>query len=162
MTVNCRYCGYRLDPFWVEAGYDYHGTCQPDFDCPHGVERGPRYCPFCRRDHNLHPPQPPEKPRRRAVETPTALVGHNHPQTSIDAAQRVLPSSSSKRRMILDAIRESGDGLCDWQLEHQFQWKHESASACRRSLVKDGWLKDSGRTRPVPDTGNAAIVWEVA
>lgn len=166
-TPVCRYCDTPLDRVWAEIGYDYHVTCIDALQCPHGVERGMRYCPLCRRERNITITTPAmtaikaRKSARRPVEAAVAPVGHNHPGTAKAAAQRVLPASGSKRRMVLDAIRDSGDGLCDWQLERLFGWKHESASACRRSLVADGWLKDSGRTRPVPDTGNRAIVWTI-
>ena len=162
MKARCTVCAQFLDPIWTEIGVDVHPSCEPIFDCPHGVERGPRYCPFCRKaTPGLALPIVPEG-ARKPVERQVVLVGANHPQTSHDAAQRALPSSGSKRRMVLDAIRDSGDGLCDWQLERDLEWKHESASACRRSLVKDGWVQDSGRVRPVPDTGNPAIVWVTA
>jgi hypothetical protein len=162
MKVPCKVCAQFLDPVWVEVGVDAHPSCESDFECPHGVERGPRYCPFCRKTNpGLTAPIALEK-ARKPVERQVVLVGAEHPQTSQLAAQRALPSSGSKRRLVLDAIRESGDGLCDWQLERLLEWKHESASACRRSLVKDGWVQDSGRVRPVPDTGNAAIGWVTA
>lgn len=162
-AVACKICHTRLDPVWVESGFDTHITCADRASCEHGEERGPRYCALCRRRNLVIDPTqtPPESPRR-PVEALVAPVGLNHPETAQNTAQRVLPSSGSKRRIVLDAIRDSGDGLCDWQLERLFGWKHESASACRRSLVKDGWLIDSGRTRPVPDTGNRAIVWVLA
>lgn len=156
MTTNCRVCNTRIDQFWVQMGVDVHPTC--DQPCDHGEPRGPRYCALCRRQR----PIPATTDTRPPVERNVVLVGHQHPPTAQAAAQRALPASGTKRAMVLDAIRASDDGLCDWELERLFAWKHESASACRRSLVKDGWLADSGRTRPVPDTGNAAIVWVIA
>lgn len=157
MAAVCSVCGTRLDPVWAEMGYDTHVTCDGSMACAHGEIRGPRFCALCR--HANAAIVAPQRETRPAIERNVVLVGAAHPSTSYSAAARVLPSSGSKRRMVLDAIRDSGDGLCDWQLERLFDWKHESASACRRSLVKDGWIGDSGRTRPVPDTGNPAIVW---
>lgn len=160
-AVRCEVCSTPMDPVWAEIGEVKHPTCEYPVECAHGEPRGARYCALCRRANpQIIAPEPPERPRK-PVNRDVVLVGHKHPETSLQAAQRALPSSGSKRRLILDAIRDSGDGLCDWQLERMFEWKHESASACRRSLVKDGWLRDSGRTRPVPDTGNPATVWEV-
>lgn len=157
----CVRCHQRLDPIWPATGYDTHPTCDDDFACIHGTPRGPKYCAICRRANPaITPPEPPPKPgRRKPVEAPAAPVGKDHPRTSKDAAARALPATGTKRRMVYEAITASPDGLCDWQLEAMYGWKHESASACRRSLVTDGWLADSGRTRPVPDTGNPAIVW---
>lgn len=147
----CRICSYRLDPYWVEIGVDVHPSCE-DLQCEHGEPRGARYCALCRRAAAASATPKPD------VDRNVAPVGHTHPVTAIVAAQRALPGTGTKRRMVLDAIRTSG-GLCDWELERLFGWKHESASACRRSLVQDGWLVDTGQTRPVPDTGNPAVVW---
>jgi hypothetical protein len=151
---TCKYCHTRLDPVWAEAGYDSHVTCEEGMGCPHGELRGPKACAICRR--NAGPVKEANPPVNRNV----ASVGSKHPVTSIIAAERTMPTTGTKRRMIMDAVLENG-GLCDWELERKFDWKHESASAARRSLVVDGWLEDSGRRRPVPDTGNAAIVWAV-
>lgn len=153
MSTNCRVCQTRIDQFWVDLGVDVHPTCNEP--CAHGEPRGPRYCALCRRARAL----PIEGQQSIApVERNTAPVGRHHPVTAKAAAARALPSTGTKRRLIYDLIAEK-DGLCDWELEHAFGWKHESASAARRSLVRDGWLIDSGRTRKVPDTGNAAIIW---
>lgn len=149
--VYCKICRLPLDPIWVEMGVDTHPTCE-DNPCDHGERRGPRYCALCRVRAASPAGQPP-------IDRNVAPVGQFHPPTARAAARRALPGTGTKRRMIYDVIAKSADGLCDWELEKTFDWKHESASACRRSLVKDGWLQDSGRTRPVPDTGNPAIVW---
>ena len=150
--ANCRFCQTRLDPVWAEAGYDTHVTCEEGMGCPHGELRGPQACALCRRDG------PPPREFKPPVERNVAAVGVNHPQTTHSAEKKTLPTTGTKRRLIMDSVRENG-GLCDWEIEKEFDWKHESASAARRSLVVDGWLEDSGRTRPVPDTGNDAIVW---
>lgn len=155
MSTNCRVCHTRIDPFWTEMGVDVHPTC--DQPCEHGEPRGPVYCALCRkRRARSMPPAAPVRP----VEAPAAPVGVDHPQTAVKAAERALPASGTKRRFVYEALKESG-GLCDFEIEARFGWKHESASACRRSLVVDGWVVDSGRTRKVPDTGNEAIVWIV-
>lgn len=150
--ARCSVCGNALDKLWVEMGVKTHPAC--DVVCPHGTPRGPAYCALCRRD--LGKPIGPRKP----VDANVAPVSLDHPMTSHGAASRVLPSTGTKRRLVYDALIEAGThGLCDFEIEARFRWKHESASACRRSLVVDGWVENSGRTRDVPDTGNAAIVW---
>lgn len=158
VTPVCSVCHTRLDPVWADMGYTVHVNCDGSLECAHGEVRGPRYCAICRRSNTAIVP-PEREDKRPPVERNVVAVGLAHPITSHQAAMKTLPSTGTKRRMVLDAIRDSGDGLCDWQLEKTFGWKHESASACRRSLVTDGWLCDSGRTRPVPDTGNPATVW---
>jgi hypothetical protein len=155
MTPACTICGTRIDAVWYESGYRTHVTCEDIVACQHGEPRGPRYCAICRKANCMVIAPDP----RPAIGRNTTMVAPSHPETAQHAANRVLPLTGSKRRMVIDAIMASIEGLCDWQLERLFRWKHESASACRRSLVKDGWLMDSGRTRPVPDTGNPAIVW---
>lgn len=152
VTRYCPICNNRMDPFWVDMGVLTHPTCE-DLTCDHGTPRGPRYCALCRRAAQKAAPEPVAP-----VDRNTVAVGLDHPLTSLRAAERALPNTGTKRRMVYDAILTSG-GMCDWEIEALFGWKHESASACRRSLVVDGWLTDSGRTRPVPDTGNDAIVW---
>lgn len=154
----CKLCFTRLDDVWAGMGYDSHPGCTVRTECVHGEPRGPRYCALCRRANpDIVTPEPDK--RKKSVDRDVVLVGHNHPETSKAAAARALPASGTKRAILLDAIKGSADGLCDFELEQRFAWKHESASACRRSLVKDGWLRDSGRRRKVPDTGNDAIVW---
>lgn len=49
-------------------------------------------------------------------------------------------------------------GLCDHELENKTGWLHQSASAARNTLMKDGWIIDSGVRRNTPQ-GNPAIVW---
>lgn len=154
----CRLCWTRLDDVWAGMGYDTHPGCTMAIECDHGEPRGPRYCALCRRANpDMAAPDPVDG--RKPVDRNVVLVGHDHPETSKAAAGRAWPASGTKRALLLQAIKESIDGLCDFELEARFGWKHESASACRRSLVMDGWLRDSGRVRKVPDTGNDAIVW---
>jgi hypothetical protein len=44
------------------------------------------------------------------------------------------------------------------EIEKATGWKHQSASAMRNSLMRDGWVIDSGSRRNT-DEGNPAIVW---
>jgi hypothetical protein len=150
----CSVCSTRLDPYWVELGVDVHPTCE-DLECAHGEVRGTRYCALCRHLAAKGAETAPSRP----VGAPTAPVGMDHPDTSHRAAERALPTSGTKRQLLLEAISSTASGMTDFEIEERFAWKHESASACRRSLVIDGWLIDSGRRRKVPDTGNEAIVW---
>jgi len=51
-------------------------------------------------------------------------------------------------------------GLCDHELEEKTGWLHQSASAARNTLMKDGWIVDSGQRRNTPQN-NPAIVWVI-
>jgi hypothetical protein len=63
------------------------------------------------------------------------------------------------RRIIYDTIKANNDyGYTDYELETVLRGKHQTLSALRRSLVIDGWIVDSGRTRKNPQ-GNECIVW---
>lgn len=84
------------------------------------------------------------------------------PDTSHAAAERALPRAATKRRIAYDLIRAAGEqGMTDDELEQRTGWAHQSASACRNSLMHDGWITDSGQRRPTR-YGNDAICWVVA
>jgi hypothetical protein len=125
-------------------------------ECPHGEPRGEIYCPFCRREKGLIfiPPN-----KRRPVETNGVRVSARHPDTSLNAARKAFPKSGTKKKLIYDLIVESGIfGMCDHELEIKTGFRHESTSASRNYLMKDGWITDSGQRRETPQ-GNPAIVW---
>jgi hypothetical protein len=84
-------------------------------------------------------------------------VGKQHPGTSQAMARRMLREGTLRRDIVM-AVREHG-GLTDDDLERVLNRSHQSASGGRNALVRDGWLRDSGRTR-VNRWGNEAIVWE--
>ena len=97
--------------------------------------------------------------RLRAVDSNTVATSKWSHGTSRNAAARVLPSTGSMRRRIYDHIKSMGDyGTTDSNLEIVMGGKHQTISALRRSLVIDGWIVDSGRTR-INNQGNACIVW---
>lgn len=120
-------------------------------ECPHGEPRGEKACPFCRHAAKAH-----------FINRNVVLVSKNAQETSIAAAQAALPQSGTKRRIIYDMIVESGMfGVCDHEIEEQTRWLHQSASAARNSLLKDGLIQDSGIRRKTRQ-GNDAIAWIVA
>ena len=121
-------------------------------ECKHGEPKGERYCALCRF----------ESPSRPKVDRQVVAVHKNAQETSRLAAQKVLPRTGTKRKIIFDLIQESGlFGLCDHEIEQRTGWLHQSASSVRNSLMKDGWLKDSGLRRTTPQ-GNPAICWVLA
>lgn len=118
----------------------------------------------------VHPDDPEAPPTSRHVPTPrddrrpsvdrdVARVGRHHPDTAVAAAARALPKTGTMRRITYDHLVAVGDhGATDHELEVHFGRTHQSMSACRNSLMRDGWVTDSGRRRPLPN-GNKAIVW---
>lgn len=120
--------------------------------CPHGEPRGERYCGLCRHG----------KATRIPIDRPSVAIHHRAQETSRIAAQKALPNSGTKRRIIFELIKDSAMfGLCDHELEVKTGWLHQSASAARNTLMKDGWILDSGQRRNTAQ-GNPAIVWILA
>lgn len=79
--------------------------------------------------------------------------------TSRAAAEEAEKTATSKRMVVLEAIRQSSDGLTDREIETVTGFRHETASARRRQLVQALLVRDSGRTRKTP-AGLEAVVWE--
>tara|TARA_R110000868_G_scaffold74293_5_gene214766 strand:+ start:513 stop:1088 length:576 start_codon:yes stop_codon:yes gene_type:complete len=97
--------------------------------------------------------------RLRAVDSNTVSTSKWGHGTSRNAAARILPSTGTMRRIIYDTIKANNDyGYTDYELETVLGGKHQTLSALRRSLVIDGWVLDSGKTRQNPQ-GNDCIVW---
>lgn len=136
----CSECGYRLTSELINAGVTIHATCSGD------------NAPIRLRNAS-------EGVTRPAIDRNVVTVGHNHPETSHAAAKTALPNSGTKRRILYDLIYSKGDnGLCDHEIEAILGWLHQSASAARNSLMNDGWVMNSGKTRKTPQNHNA-IVW---
>jgi hypothetical protein len=98
-------------------------------------------------------------PTPNLIDTPTPYVGHNHPPTAHLMQTKALPRSGTLRRAMAEALLAASDGLTDDDLEVALDRSHQSASACRNTLMRDGLVQNSGRTR-VNRHGNPAIVWE--
>jgi predicted HTH transcriptional regulator len=81
-----------------------------------------------------------------------------HP-TSINAAIKAYPKTGSKRQKIYDAIKLFG-GLTDEEIENTLHISGNTVRPSRVSLVRDGLVVESGKTRPT-QAGNDAIVWVV-
>ncbi len=104
----------------------------------------------------------PQKAPRRPIESNVVRIGRRSPETSLNAAERLLPRTGTKRKTVYDLILSAGSYvLCDHEIEAQTGWLHQSASSIRNGLMNDGWIKDSGLRRNTPQ-GNKAIVWVVA
>ena len=93
----------------------------------------------------------------RAVEDNVVLLSRKASRTSRSAAEKILPRTGTLRRRVYDIILSAGL-ITDEELEKQIGGKHQSISACRRSLVIDGYIVDSGQTRK-NSVGNECILW---
>lgn len=94
---------------------------------------------------------------RPAISDNTIVLGARVQPTSAKAGEKALPRSGSLRKRVHDLVR-SAKGLTDEELEKYTGGKHQSISASRNSLVRDGYLMDSGTTRK-NTSGNDCIVW---
>lgn len=97
----------------------------------------------------------------REVDDNVVLISKKARKTSRNAAQNILPHTGTIRRKVYDTIKSQGYyGATDFALERALAGKHQTISSLRRSLVLDGYVVDSGRTR-INETGNECIVWVV-
>jgi hypothetical protein len=82
--------------------------------------------------------------------------------TQVQAALRALPSSGSKRGVLLAMFqsihRVNGGGYTDDELARYTTWGLNTIRPRRLELVEAGWVRDSGETRPTQG-GSPAIVW---
>jgi hypothetical protein len=84
-------------------------------------------------------------------------VGAEHPDTSHEMAAGF--DTTTLKEQILAALA-SGPKTDD-AMEILLGRSHQSLSGCRRSLVKDGKVEDSGM-RGVTRYGNSAILWRLS
>lgn len=116
----------------------------------------------------------PERNQRHAVDDPrpplddaTPQVRLNAPRTSVAAAVKAAPKVGTLRRQIVDLVTMHPDGLTDDDLERLLDRSHQSVSAARNGLVKDGWLEASTDHLGAPvmrltRTRSHATVWVLA
>lgn len=96
---------------------------------------------------------------RRPVEATTAIpLGGKHPDTSRKMRRKAAPRSGSLRAKVLRTICDAARGATDDELEVLLGLTHQSVSASRNTLARDGWITDSGERRNTR-SGNRAIVW---
>lgn len=94
--------------------------------------------------------------RARRIAENSTIVASNAQETSIIAAEAALPKSGTQRRRVYDAIRVCG--RTDEELSTLLGLPENSIRPRRTELVQDGFILDSGLTRPTRH-GNPAIVW---
>ena len=98
----------------------------------------------------------------REINDNVVMISKKAQNTSRKSAEKVLPNTGSIRRKVYDTIKSNdGYGYTDYELETVLKGSHQTISASRRSLVLDGFLVDSGKTRK-NENRNDCIVWVTA
>lgn len=129
-------------------------------ECKHGEPRGERYCALCRYESGQGGGYTLIS-GRRSIDSNYVSIAANPRSTSLKAVEKAFPKSGTKRRTTYELIKEAGMyGMCDHEIEQATGWVHQSASSVRNSLMKDGWIQDSGIRRKTPQ-GNDSIAWVV-
>lgn len=89
-------------------------------------------------------------------------VASNAQRTSLLAAERALPRSGTKRRMVYDYIERCGlRGATDDEISATLGIDGNTVRPTRGGLVEDGYIIDTGTTRKNRH-GNECIVWRCA
>jgi transcription initiation factor IIE alpha subunit len=87
------------------------------------------------------------------------IIARNAQRTSIAAAQKVLPRTGSLRRKVYEYILNQGlRGATDQEIEKALHIEGNTVRPTRISLVKDGFIMDTGSTRK-NQHDNDCIVW---
>ena len=96
------------------------------------------------------------------IERNTVKVARNAQQTSVLAAEKALPRSGTKRRMVYDYISRCGiRGATDDEIEATLGIDGNTVRPTRGGLVEDGYIINTGTTRKNKH-GNECIVWRCA
>lgn len=89
-------------------------------------------------------------------------IARNAQRTSVMAAERALPRSGTKRRMVYDFIERCGiRGATDDEIEATLGIDGNTVRPTRGGLVEDGYIINTGTTRKNKH-GNECIVWRCA
>jgi len=79
--------------------------------------------------------------------------------TSKMAFDSMKPHLSKIYKKILFSLHQEGKSTDD-NLELRLEMSHQSLSACRRHLVKKGYVEETGDTKPTR-SGRKAKVWKI-
>jgi hypothetical protein len=96
--------------------------------------------------------------RRTFTGSDPRLPFQSHSETSKEAAKLAVLSAAKGRRMVLGALRNNGP-MTDEQLQDKLLLEGSSERPRRVELVKQGLVRDSGRTHPTR-SGRSAVLWE--
>lgn len=92
-----------------------------------------------------------------AIDRNTVILALDCRETSARAAEKALPRSGTKRAKVYEFLR-SNYGATDEEIEIALGMSGNTVRPTRISLMKDGWVVDSGLYRKTRG-GNDAIVW---
>lgn len=95
---------------------------------------------------------------RKKVTDNNAPMTSEPTDTQRKAHKVAEPRAGTRRKAALELISRFPFGLTDSELEKATGWTHQSASATRNSLMRDGFIMDSGHRRK-NQRGNDEIVW---
>lgn len=89
----------------------------------------------------------------------SVTISRNAQRTSVAAALKVLPKTGSLKRKVYEYILNQGlRGSTDYEIEKTLQIEGNTVRPTRISLVKDGYIIDTGTTRK-NHHNNDCIVW---
>lgn len=93
------------------------------------------------------------------IDRNSVIVARNAQRTSIAAANNALPKTGSLRRKVYEYILAQGlRGATDQEIENTLRLDGNTVRPTRLSLIKDGYILDTGTTRKNAN-GNECIVW---
>ena len=96
---------------------------------------------------------------RKPVDRNVVITGKQH--TSRSAAEKMYFESGTWRKRVYDFVVDKGFyGATDQEMQKHFDKSGDTIRPVRVSLVRDGILTDSGRTR-ANNSGNQCIIWVV-
>ena len=175
MEDKCYWCETRItrpsnNMLWVcdyesthcedhPVAYDLMSLKQTDEWAPHQTRK--EVWQVIRRDYYITKAQRSGKYIREVGDN-IVMISKKAQSTSRKSAEKVLPHTGSIRRLVYDTVASNNDyGYTDYELETVLKGSHQTISASRRSLVLDGFLVDSGKTRK-NQNDNECIVWVTA
>jgi hypothetical protein len=95
----------------------------------------------------------------KRVDRNTVIIAHDARHTSRTAALKALPRTGSWRAKVYDFIQSQGfNGATDQEIESALKLNGNTVRPTRITLLKDGFIFDSGGTRKNIN-GNDCIVW---
>lgn len=96
---------------------------------------------------------------RKPIDRNVVITGKR--ETSRSAAEKMFFESGTWRRRVYDYVADRRfDGATDQEIQEHFDKSGDTIRPVRISLVRDGILVDSGRTR-ANKSGNQCIIWVV-
>jgi hypothetical protein len=84
-----------------------------------------------------------------------------HSATSVEAAEKVKGCTGRLRRAVLELLRGLADGATDEEMQAALGMAQNTQRPRRVELVRQGLVKDSGRTR-LTASRRRAVVWVAA